>query len=82
LSDFKNYRLVFTVSLGKWSKSYYSLEILCRREEQKHGEPLPEEDIRQDESQDDYKLNYHGAKLTFGLVLFEFNDAVKEGDIC
>jgi len=53
-----------------------------RREEQKHGEPLPEEDIRQDESQEDYKLNYHSAKLTFGLVLFEFNDAVKEGDIC
>ena len=25
-------------------------------------------------------FNYHSAKLTFGLVLFEFNDAVKEGD--
>lgn len=28
----------------------------------------------------DYKFNYHSAKLTFGLILFEFNDAVKEGD--
>lgn len=55
-------------------------KILCRHEEQKHGEPIPEEDIYQDESQEDYKLNYHSVKLTFGLVLFEFNDAVKEGD--
>ena len=27
-----------------------------------------------------YMFSYHSAKLTFGLVLFEFNDAVKEGD--
>lgn len=58
----------------------YFLEILSRHEEQKHGEPLPEEDIAQDESEEDYKFNYHSAKLTFGLVLLEFNDAVKEGD--
>ena len=32
----------------------YFLEILSRHEEQKHGEPLPEEDIAQDESQEDY----------------------------
>ena len=24
--------------------------------------------------------NYHSAKLTFGLILLEFNDAIKEGD--
>ena len=45
-----------------------------------HGEPLPEEHIPQDESQEDYKFNYHSAKLTFGLVLLEFNDTVKESD--
>ena len=45
-----------------------------------HGEPLPEEAIPQDESQEDYKFNYHSAKLTFGLVMLEFNDAIKEGD--
>ncbi len=28
----------------------------------------------------DYIYNYHCAKLTFGLLLFEFEDAVKEGD--
>ena len=44
-----------------------------------HGEPLPEEDIPQHESQEDYKFNYHSAKLTFGLVMLEFNDAIKEG---
>jgi len=51
-----------------------------RHEEQKHGETLPEDSITQEESQEDYKFNYHSAKLTFGLVLLEFNDAVKEGD--
>ena len=45
-----------------------------------HGEPLPEEDIPQDESQEDYKFSYHSAKLTFGAVMLEFNDAIKEGD--
>ena len=28
----------------------------------------------------DSLYNYHSAKLTFGLILFEFNDAIKEGD--
>ena len=28
----------------------------------------------------DYLYNYHSAKLTFGLILMEFNDAVREGD--
>lgn len=32
------------------------------------------------ESAEDYLLNYHRAKLAFGLILFEFNDAIKEGD--
>lgn len=45
-----------------------------------HGEPLQEEDIPQDESQEDYKFNYHSAKRTFGLVILKFNDAIKEGD--
>lgn len=33
-----------------------------------------------EENEADYKFNYHNAKLTFGLVLFEFKDSVKEGD--
>jgi len=28
----------------------------------------------------DYKFNYHSAKLTFGLILMEFKDSIKEGD--
>ena len=28
----------------------------------------------------DFLFNYHQAKLTFGLILFEFDDAIKEGD--
>jgi hypothetical protein len=31
-------------------------------------------------SHEDYIFNFHQAKLAFGLVLFEFNDTVKEGD--
>ena len=30
--------------------------------------------------QEDYIFNYHQAKLAFGLILFEFDDAIKEGD--
>lgn len=29
---------------------------------------------------EDYIYNYHRGKLAFGLLLFEFNDAIKEGD--
>lgn len=32
------------------------------------------------EDKADYKFNYHSTKLAFGLVLAEFQDAVKEGD--
>lgn len=31
-------------------------------------------------TEQDYMYNYHSANLTFGLILLEFNDAVKEGD--
>ena len=37
---------------------------------------------REDEDrtpQEDYLYNYHQAKLAFGLVLLEFDDAIKEG---
>ena len=29
---------------------------------------------------EDFIYNYHRRKLAYGLVLFEFNDAIKEGD--
>lgn len=29
---------------------------------------------------DDHLFNYHRSKLAFGLIMFEFNDAIKEGD--
>ncbi|CAB3990580.1 hypothetical protein AC249_AIPGENE23166 [Paramuricea clavata] len=29
---------------------------------------------------EDYLFNYHSSKLSFGLILMEFNDAIKEGD--
>lgn len=52
-------------------------------------ESITEEDIEQKgdakeskESKDpqDYLFNYHQGKLTFGLLLLEFEDAVKKGD--
>lgn len=39
--------------------------------------------IREDEErilQEDYLYNYYWVKFVFGLVLFEFDDAIKEGD--
>ena len=61
-------------------KMEFNFLCLTRHEEQYHGETLPADSTSQEEIQEDYKFNYHSAKLTFGLVLFEFNDAVKEGD--
>ena len=31
-------------------------------------------------STEDFLFNYHRSKLLFGLTLFEFDDAIKEGD--
>ena len=50
-----------------------------------HPNVLPEldhqqEDVEEGSTQEDYVFNYHQAKLTFGLILFEFDDALKEGD--
>ena len=39
-----------------------------------------EETPEPDETNQDYRYNYHIAKLTFGLILMDFSDAVKEGD--
>ena len=33
-----------------------------------------------DEDKHDYKFHYHKAKIRFGLLLADINDAVKEGD--
>ena len=33
-----------------------------------------------EEDLQDYIYNYHQSKLAFGLLLFEFEDAIKEGD--
>jgi len=41
------------------------------------AEQSPEESIKKSE---DSVFNYHRLKLVFGLVIFEFNDAIKEGD--
>ena len=39
---------------------------------------VPVQNIKDDT--EDYIFNYRRSKLTFGLLLFEFEDAVKEGD--
>jgi len=36
--------------------------------------------IKTSSTSQDFIFNYHQAKLAFGLVLFEFNDCIKEGD--
>ena len=39
--------------------------------------PTPPE---REEEKPDYLYNYHSAKLTFGLILSDINDAIREGD--
>ena len=54
-----------------------------RHEGNKHGQVAHEENEETpepDETNQDYRYNYHIAKLTFGLILMDFSDAVKEGD--
>lgn len=38
------------------------------------------EQSEEETSEEDYKRNYHTARLTFGLFIMLFTDAVKEGD--
>lgn len=45
-----------------------------RHEERQHGGVAEEEAMEEDEKKEDYRYNYHCAKLTFGLILMEFND--------
>lgn len=57
--------------------------VLCpfiRHEENKHGQVQQEDTVESDNNNQDCRYNYHSAKLTFGLILMEFSDAVKEGD--
>ena len=54
--------------------------FLFRHEEQKHNEKITDSATEPEADKEDYKFNYHSAKLSFGLILFEFNDAVSEGD--
>ncbi|XP_068753359.1 uncharacterized protein [Montipora capricornis] len=45
--------------------------------------PIESSDVHEQESscaKPDFKFNYHQNKLVFGLLLFDFNDAVREGD--
>jgi L1 cell adhesion molecule like protein len=57
----------------------------CRHQENKHQQlPITAEKgacaDNKEKEKHDYLFNYHNAKLLYGLVLMEFNDAVKEGD--
>lgn len=62
--------------------------FLLRHENTEHPdykENLTQEETRKKDAKDqkdleDYKFNYHRAKLVFGLLLLEFEDAIKEGD--
>ena len=58
--------------------------VSYRHETTKHSKVFRQEETDQhtetDSSNEDHLRNYHCAKLTFGLILMEFNDAIKEGD--
>ena len=59
--------------------------IHYRHEEKQHGECLASESDQESDKEPtsetaDYKFNYHSLKLTFGLILMELTDAIREGD--
>ena len=56
--------------------------MLYRHERQVHPDlDLPSAETEMETSPaEDFIYNYHRGKLAYGLVLFEFNDAIKEGD--
>ena len=51
-----------------------------RHEENKHGQIPQEETAEPEDANQDYRYNYHSAKLTFAMLLMEFSDPLKEGD--
>ena len=54
---------------------------LYRHERQVHPSYSPSTDTEIESSpSQDFVYNYHRGKLAYGLILFEFTDAVKEGD--
>ena len=67
----------------------FILLLTFRHKQKQHGSVLEEtgdssaNDDRHSEDQkskEDFKFNYHKAKMRFGLLLADINDAIKEGD--
>ena len=57
--------------------------IYCRHLKKEHTDFIPETTQSKDKDRknvEDYKFNYHKAKMRFGLMLFDINDAIREGD--
>ena len=63
--------------------------LTFRHQQKQHGSVLEEtgdssaNDDRHSEDQkskEDFKFNYHKAKMRFGLLLADIDDAIKEGD--
>lgn len=44
---------------------------LCKKETEK---------VQENDTKDDFFLNYHKPKVRFGLLLVDMNDAIQEGD--
>ena len=72
--------------MRKWNVLHLniSFKITLRYEKKKHESFIPQHYVQPPpESEDerpDYLFNYHSAKLTFGLILADINDAIREGD--
>ena len=57
--------------------------IYCRHLKKEHTDFTPETTESKDKDKknvEDYKFNYHKAKMRFGLMLFDINDAIREGN--
>ncbi len=79
--------LYFTYECPDYFFLYTSISFFyIRHEKSKHPTFMADDQGQvamqniEKEDTEDYIYNYHRSKLAFGLLLFEFEDAVKEGD--
>ncbi|CAB3997520.1 hypothetical protein AC249_AIPGENE16794 [Paramuricea clavata] len=90
---FEKFELSERDSLGFYHCRFYcglvfsTTSIRNRHESSKHPESQlsqqqgsQQSDTENQTPDEDYLFNYHNSKLSFGLILMEFNDAIKEGD--
>jgi len=86
--DMRNSLGYFKCQDINWGLVFKTKATLKRHHQKQHGSELvitssnPNDatDPKEKESKEDYKFNYHKAKMCFGLLLADLNDSIREGD--